>query len=197
MPAGLPGSTLAQNQANPSLGLSVIFDPLSGPKASPFDARTITGWAAGMPQYANDPLNISTGALSTGIGFGSPPVFGANDPAPFAEGNFTDDYVPGQDLPSGAATSAALLYIGGGKSDATGAPVPYDVADLGICMAGQGGSRDGGTTPFTGFPIKTVTATATVANGAAVETGFLNRSGVSIPSGASVFGSSTTPLGDI
>jgi hypothetical protein len=203
MPAALPGATLVQNQANPSQGAAVIFDPLSGPKASPLDARTITGYttsvtgAQGTPIYANDPLNCSTGGLNTGIGFGSPPVFGANDPAPFAEGNFTDDYVPGQDLPSGAATSAALLYIGGGKSDAAGVPVPYDVADLGICMAGNGGSRDGGTTPFTGFPIKTVTASATVANGAAVETGWTNRSGVSIPSGASVFGSGTTPLGDI
>jgi hypothetical protein len=198
MPAGLPGSTLVQNQANPSLGLSVIFDPLSGPKASPLDARTITGWVDGYPTYANDPGNISTGALSTGIGFGSPPIFNDTAVGGFSEGNFTDDYVPGQDLPVGtAAADASIMYIGGGRSNADGTPDPYLVGEVGLCMAGQGGNRDGGTTPFTGFPVKTVTATATVANGAAVETGFVNRSGVSIPSGASVFGSNTTPLADV
>jgi hypothetical protein len=199
MPAALPGSTDTQNRANPSAGACVIFDPLSGPKASPFDARTITGYTnsvtgdRGTPTYANDPNNISTGGLCTGIGFGSPPVFNNFT----ATRNFTDDYIPGADLPDASTQSAYLLYIGGGKSDAAGVPVPYDVADLGLCMAGQGGGRDGGTTPFTGFPVKSVTATGAVANGAAVETGFANRSGVSLVSGQSVFGSSTTPLGDI
>jgi hypothetical protein len=197
MPAALPGSTDTQNKANPSAGSCVIFDPLSGPKASPLDAQTITGWANFLPTKANDPNNISTGALSTGIGFGSPPIFGDTAVGGFSEGNFTDDYVPGQDLPDGSTQSAYLLYIGGGKSDAAGVPVPYDVGDLGLCMAGQGGSRDGGTTPFTGFPVKTVTATGAVANGAVVETGFVNRSGASLVSGQSVFGSNATPLGDI
>jgi len=36
-----------------------------------------------------------------------------------------------------------------------------------------------------------------VANGAAVETGFTNRSGVSLATGQSVFGSSTTPNADV
>jgi hypothetical protein len=198
MPAGLPGSTAAENAANPSAGKAVIFCPLSGPKASPLDARKITGWVNGYPTYANDPANISTGGLCTGIGFGSPPVFGANDPAPFADGNFTDDYIPGQDLPSSVqAADASIMYIGGGLSDALGVSTPRDIGTVGLCMAGNGGSRDGGTTPFTGFPIKSVTATGTVANGAVVETGWANRSGVSIGAGASVFGSGATPLLDV
>jgi len=119
MPAGLPGATLAQNQGNPTQGAAVIMDPLSGPKGTAFDARTITGWVNGYPTYAADPLNVSTGGLCTGIGFGSPPIFGANDPAPFAEGNFTDDYVPGTDNPSGinAFADSRGVYIGGGRSE--------------------------------------------------------------------------------
>ena len=198
MPAGLPGSTLVQNQANPSLGAAVIFDPLSGPKASPLDARKITGWVDGYPTYANDPTNISTGGLCTGIGFGSPPIFGDTAVNGFSDANFTDDYIPGQDLPSSSqAADASIMYIGGGRSAADGTPDPYLIGEVGLCMAGNGGSRDGGTTPFTGFPIKTVTASATVANGAAVETGWTNRSGVSITSGQSVFGSGSTPLADV
>jgi hypothetical protein len=193
MPAGLPGSTAAENAANPSAGKCVIFCPLSGPKASPLDARKIASWSAGSPVYANDPANISTGALCTGIGFGSPPIL-----ASFAEKNFTDDYVPGQDLPVGtAAADASIMYIGGGRSAADGTPDPYLIGEVGLCMAGNGGARDGGTTPFTGFPVKTVTATAGVANGAAVETGFVNRSGAALVAGQSVFGSNTTPLADV
>lgn len=202
MPASLPGSTAVENAANPSAGLCVLFDPLSGPKASPFDARKISSWSSGqtangMPQYTNDPANCSTGALSTGIGFGSPPIFGDSAVGGFSEGNFTDDYVPGQDLPVGtAAADSTIMYIGGGLSNAAGVPTPITLAKVGLCMAGQGGARDGGTTPFTGFPVKSVTATGAVANGAAVETGFVNRSGVALVSGQSVFGSSTTPLTD-
>jgi hypothetical protein len=201
MPAGLPGATLAQNQGNPSQGAAIIFDPLSGPKASPFDARKITGWSAGTPTYANDPDNVSTGALATGIGFGDSDLFGANLPAVngiFPPGNFTDDYVPGQDLPSGsAAANASIMYIGGGRSLASGVANPYALASVGICGAGNGGSRDGGTTPFTGFSLKTVTASGTVANGSAVETGFVNRTGVSLAAGQSVFGSATAALTDV
>lgn len=194
MPASLPGSTVAENLANPSAGPCVIFDPLSGPKASPFDARKIASWANGAPVYANDPTNLSTGALQTGIGFGSPPIFGAAAIKP----NFTDNYTPGISLPSAAAaTDSRLMYIGGGRSLANGNPNPYDETMVGLCKAGQGGSRDGGTTPFTGFPCKTVTATGAVANGAAVEAGWINRSGVALTTGQSVFGSSTTPNADV
>jgi len=203
MPAALPGSTDTQNRANPSAGACVLFDPLSGPKAAPLDAKsfnyatgTPAGWDATtkLPILVNDPNNISTGGLCTGIGFGSPPIL--NNLA--LTKNFTDDYVPGQDLPVGTqAADASIMYIGGGLSNASGVSTPRAIGTVGLCMAGQGGSRDGGTTPFTGFPVKTVTATGAVANGAAVETGFTNRSGVSLVSGQSVFGSSTTPLTDV
>lgn len=155
-----------------------MFDPLSGPKASPFD-KDVQG------------SNASTGALSTGIGFGSPPIIGLTAPASILAAGFSDSYIPGVTKPDNTSSSdSTLMYIGGGKSDANGAPVPY-VAGFAMGMAGQGGSRDGGTTPFKAFSVKMVTATAaTVINGADVETGFKNRSGVTIVIGQSVFGSS-------
>lgn len=217
MPAGLPGATLAENQANPSQGRSILFDPLSGPKASPFDAKTITGYTNGVPDKTADILNISTGGLCTGIGFGSPPIFGpgaGSAPLKFNGGNFTDDYVPGQDLPSSSAiVGSALQYIGGGRTalvngtgaNGNGTPagtlypsvLVYAVGMVGLCMAGNGGNRDGGTTPFTGFPVKTVTAVTDITNGGVIEAGFVNRSGVTVLTGQSAFGSSTTPLTDV
>jgi len=204
MPASLPGSTLAENQANPSAGSCVMIDPLSGPKASPFDARKITGYTnninggRGMPTYANDPLNCSTGALQTGIGFGSPPILGVGTVKAQSNGNFSDDYIPGITKPGlTAAVDSTLVYIGGGRSTALGVSNPYDESMVALGKAGQGGSRDGGTTPFTAFPCKMVTATGAVANGSAVETGWNNRSGVSIVSGQSVFGSATAANADV
>jgi len=200
MAASLPGSTPAQNLANPSVGLAVLMSPFSGPKGSPFGGRTITGWVNGTPTYLDDVTNVSTGGLSTGIGFGSPPVIGLTAPQSIKDAGFNDDYTPGIDYYTSsaskqAATTAILTAIGGGKSTANvggNAPtVPYVAQPL--LMAGQGGSRDAGAGPaFTGFGVKTVTATATTANGVAVEAGFTNRSGQSIANGQSVFGSSTT-----
>jgi hypothetical protein len=219
MPAGLPGDTLFNNQGNPNAGPFVILDPLSGPKDAPFDAKSIDystgtppGWdpATNTPIKVNDDSNISTGGLSTGIGFGSPPIFGPGNVfgtgslVGFGDDNFTDDYVPGVDLPSSvAATDSTLVYIGGGRSaieDGTGPdgngyppgwftsqPDPYDELAVALCGAGNGGSRDSGAN--TGFGMKTVTATGAVANGAAVEAGFINRSGVALVTGQSVFGS--------
>jgi len=216
MPAALPGSTPVQNAANPSIGLSVIINPFSGPKGSPFDAKKIEGGAGsvytdGVPTYVADPANITTGALQTGIGFGSPPIFGLTAPQSIKDVGFNDDYTPGISYFTSAsamqsATTAILTAIGGGKTtlvdgtgpDGNGTPAgtlypstaPY--AAQPILMAGQGGSRDAGAGPaYTGFGTKTVTATAGVANGAAVETGFLNRSGVALVTGQSVFGSAT------
>lgn len=203
MPAGLPGSTNAENLANPSAGRAVIFDLLSGPTGSPFDVRKITGYTNNTPVYANDAANQqpSTGGLSTGIGFGSPPIIGPTAPASIKVAGFTDNYVPGVTMPDGVpATDSRLMYIGGGKTVVGPAPgfanldgqagaVPY-VAGFGIGLAGNGGVRDAGAgpAPFTGFHIKTVTATGTVANGADVEAGWANRSGVSVTVGQSVFG---------
>lgn len=206
MPASLPGDTLANNLGNPTLGRAVIFDLASGPKGSPLDVRRISAYTNQTPVYVNDAANQtpSTGALQTGIGFGSPPIIGVTAPASIKAAGFNDDYVPGVTLPNGnAATTSILMYIGSGRSKTSGAPNysnpdgqagtnPY-TAGFGIGMAGNGGSRDAGAGPaFTGFTVKTVTAVADVANGAVVETGFTNRSGVTITTGQSVFGSSTT-----
>ena len=178
MPAGLPGSTLAQNIANPSLGMPVMFDLLSGPKGSPFD-KDMTG-------------NVSTGALATGIGFGP-----NTDIPGFTPGVSTAslNYVIGVTKPGGSAvTDSTFMYIGGGRcaanSNGIASPTPY-TAGFGVGMAGNGGGRDGGTGPvFTGFTAKVATAAAAVAPGANVITGtpnFVNRSGVTIPAGASQF----------
>lgn len=184
MPASLPGATSAQNAANPTQGPAVTFDLMSGPKGSPGDKDS-----AG---------NFSTGALSTGIGFAPAPISPISDPRVdnsvlgIVRAGFTDDYTPGVTKPDGTASAnSTLMYIGGGRSTATGAPNPF-TAGFGIGMAGQGGSRDAGAGPaFTGFAMKMVTATGAVANGAAVEAGFTNRSGVALVSGQSVFGSAT------
>lgn len=193
MPAGLPGDSLFNNQGNPNAGDFVTFDALSGPKDSPFDAKSIdytTGTPPGwdetdhVPILTNDDSNVSTGALSTGIGFGSPPVIAS------VGGNFSDAYVPGVTLPDGnPSDDSTIMYIGGGKSDETGAPEPY-TEGFGIAAAGNGGSRDSGAN--TGFGMQLVTASGDVANGAVVETGYVNRSGVAIEAGQSVFGSAST-----
>jgi hypothetical protein len=153
-----------------------MFDPLSGPKGSPFDK--------------DNAENDTTGALATGIGFGSPPIFGLTAPASIQAAGFNDDYTPGVTKPDGTASpDSTLVYIGGGKSDPTGLSNPY-TAGFALGMAGNGGSRDGGAGPaFTAFPAKTVTATGAVAPGAAVEAGFINRSGEALVTGQSVFGS--------
>jgi hypothetical protein len=183
MAASLPGSTAAENAANPSAGPSVIFDLMSGPKGSPFD---------------KDNGTISTGALSTGIGFGSPPIFGPTAPASIQVAGFNDDYTPGVTKPDGvAATNSTLMAIGGGRSNADGLPNPY-TAGFGIGKAGNGGARDAGAGPaFQGFRLKTVTAAGAVANGSAVETGWINRSGVALTTGQSVFGSATAASGAV
>ena len=168
----------------------------------------------------------STGALSTGIGFESTDngqlvagiqtnnlivttggtTKGIPAGGPGALNGFTDDYQPGISLPSGAsATLATMMAIGGGKSTITvvagdvakGLSVvsPYNVQP--ILDMGVGGSRDAGGGPaFTGFGLKSVTATAPVAQGAVIEAGFVNRtapaaSGISLATGLSAFGSST------
>lgn len=209
MPASLPGSSKAQNAANPSAGQSISLDPLSGPKGSPLDVRKITFSANGTPSYANDAANQtpSTGGLSTGIGIGPNrliPLGGI-----FAAG-FDDDFVPGQvqayaaPPPKGNTTSntvnSSKMYIGGGRmivnplaSTQPGrrfTPSPY-TAGVSILGAGNGGSRDAGAGPaFTGFEQKMVTAAGAVANGVAIEGTWINRSGLAMVLGQSTFGSS-------
>ncbi|QQM14868.1 hypothetical protein [Stenotrophomonas phage BUCT555] len=190
MPAVNMGGPLTV-PANPSAGKPVLMSPFSGPSGSPFDAKRFN--PAGTK--VADPTNYSTGALSTGIGFGQAVIINPTAPASIKAAGFNDDYVPGLSTPGGgAATDARYTCIGGGRSGAAtngaAANTPYDAQPL--LGFGNGGSRDAGAGPaFTGFSIKTVTATATVANGAVVETGWTNRSGVSIATGQSVFGSAT------
>jgi hypothetical protein len=178
MPAsnmGGPGGT-----GNPSTGSTVIMSPFSGPKGSPFDKDTGT--------------NYSTGALCTGIGFGLKTVFNGPSPTGLQLRGFNYHYVPGVTMPDGvtAATDARLLAIGGGRSNANVngiAPTNPYVAQP-ILAWGNGGSRDGGVGPaFTGFGLYSVSATAAVAVGAAVEAGYINRSLSALAIGQSVFGS--------
>lgn len=213
MPAINAGGTVA---SNPSLGSAVIMSSFAGPKGSPFDAKRADYSNPDSMTRIADPANLSTGALSTGIGFGSDVgVAKGFDPSTNAytidkvgvlviPPSFNDDYIPGVTQVKSAGLSDAgtsvLVAIGGGKSTApseaagtTGiaATVPY-TAGYGLLGFGQGGSRDAGAGPaFTGFEKKMVTATAGVANGAPIETGWVNRSGGSMVSGMSEFGSST------
>jgi hypothetical protein len=190
MPASLPGSTLAQSLANPSAGQAVLFDLLSGPKGSPFD-RDVQVPNSGSPGTPGYPAsgNASTGGLSTGIGFGANLTIGLTAPASIVAAGFTDDYTLGVTKPDGTASAnSTLMYIGGGRSNPDGTPLVY-TAGFGIGGAGNGGSRDAGAGPaFTGFLGKIVTAAAGVANGAVVETGWVNRSGVSLVTGQSTLG---------
>lgn len=166
--------------ANPSAGKTVLMNPFSGPKGSPFD-RDQAG-------------NHSTGALNTGIGFGCNLVIGPTAPQSIKDKGFNDDYIPGVSLPSGVlATDAKLTCIGGGKSTACvngiAPTVPYEEQPL--LAFGEGGSRDAGAGPaYTGFSIKMVTASGSVAEDAAIETGFLNRNTQAMASGQSAFGNS-------
>jgi hypothetical protein len=192
MPAGLPGDTAVNNLANPNAGRAVIFDLLSGPKGSPLD-RDVQVPYNGNPYGSGFSASgeASTGGLSNGIGFGSPPIIGLTAPTSIVAAGFNDDYIPGVTKPDGTAGDSTIMYIGGGKSNSLGVPVPYTTG-FGIGMAGNVGSRDAGAGPaYTGFSTKMVTATGAVANGSAVETGFTNRSGVALATGQSVFGSST------
>ena len=224
------------SQANVSAmtAAGVIADPFSGPVGSVNDARVITGWnysgaSLGMPikalaSVANNADGTvssaySTGALSTGIGFGTHHVvsspFGSIAGGNVVNGSFgppsfTDDYQPGISLPSGASIlntvptppaqtpyGAVLLAIGGGNSNATANGIavtnPYTLQP--ILAFGLGGARDAGAGPiFTGFGTKMVTATGAVlwtAPGVAIEAGWINRTGYDMTTGQSAFGSAT------
>lgn len=168
--------------ANPSGGKFVMMSPFSGPKGSPLD-KDQTG-------------NASTGALSTGIGMNATQIINPTAPASIRAAGFSDDYTPGVTLPNGNdAADARLTAIGGGRSGpaigGAAANTPYDAQPL--LGFGAGGSRDAGAGPaFTGFAVKMVTATGAVATGAAIEAGFLNRTGQAMVNGQSAFGSSNT-----
>jgi hypothetical protein len=220
MPAYNMGGALI-TVPNPSSGKAVLMSSFSGPKGSVLDAKVAVfydnlpggeAWTAPV----EDPDNISTGALSTGIGFGLNDFDGFFDGQPgrvLPDQNFNDDYIPGVTKVGPtvlvSATTSELVAIGGGKSLAAvvGVSVPGVSVKDGIAVAapytagfgllgwgggGVGGARDAGAGPiYTGFETKMVTATAPVAVGAAVETGWTNRTSFALVSGKSVFGSAT------
>jgi hypothetical protein len=191
MPACNPGSLTSDT--NPSTGHPVIMDPFSGPLGSPFDTDT-SG-------------NCSTGALSTGIGFGLDSHVKVQGGAQIADIGVADSYIPGVTMPDGttAATLATLLLIGGGYCDATdiandgiATPNPYAVQAIGAF--GNTQPRDGGGTfddpdyvaPFQAFGMKIVTAAADVAAAGVIETGYKNYTGQTLKQTFSQFGGHTT-----
>lgn len=200
---------------NPSNGKFVLMSPFSGPKGSPFDAMVYPpSVSASVPgAKVADPTNFSTGGLNTGIGYGANPVIpqqvGLTIPLSIRAASFDDDYTPGMTFPDGVtpATDSRFTAIGGGRNvivNGTGAngngypanekvsvPSMYNLQPL--LGFGAGGSRDAGAGPaFTGFPIKMVTAVGAVADGAAIEAGFINRSGFAMVATQSAHGSSAT-----
>ena len=199
-------------KANPNLGHPVVMSPFSGPTNSPLDAMKYPTnvWPPALNSKVNDPLNASTGALSTGIGYGldvkTPGILtnqlGMPVTFPGIQSGYDDDKTPGVTKPDNtAATVATLLAIGGGKSVITAgpgtdwsrgvsSPVPYVAQPL--LAFGNGASRDGGAGPvFTGFGMKMVTSVADIAAAGVIETGFANRQGAVLKSGNSQFGSNT------
>ena len=197
----MPAYNMAASDAQGASGKAVLMSPFSGPLNSPFDARTMD-FSGTEPVYTNDPTNLSTGALSTGIGFGigtATVINVANGESGAAEAidnrGFSDNYTPGLTMPDGtAAAGSALLAIGGGRSNADGTSLGYNAQPL--LAFGNGGSRDAGAGPvYTGFALKTVTATGAVAVGAAIEAGWVNRTypagGPGMVATESAFGSAT------
>lgn len=162
--------------ANPSGGKPVIMDPFSGPAGSALD---------------NDQEgNHSTGALSTGIGFGPGHVIPAPADPNVANAGFTTGYVPGVTLPSGDdASDAILLAIGGGYSDPAidGEAVTDPIAAAPIAAFGNGASRD--LDEGVGRGMLMAEADAVTANGEEIaDTGHENRSGITMGEGESTFG---------
>lgn len=215
MPALNAGSP-AVPAANPSTGTFVIMSPFNGPKGSPLDAKSLPGGAGSVygaqnvPVLIADPTNYSTGAINTGIGFDAAVVIGLTAPQSIKDAGFSDDYTPGISTRTISpalqnATTSTLVAIGGGRSNivagtgpnGNGSPaservsatVPY-TAGFQLLGFGNGGNRDAGAGPaFTGFGIKMVTAVASVAVGAAIEAGFLNRGIRTLVTGESSLGS--------
>jgi hypothetical protein len=178
-----------------------------------FESTNNGGPVGPSPGGPQPMVGMNTGniiVLTSGTTKGIP----ANGPGSL--NGFSDEYQPGISMPSGTSLAntpvgtnlygAVLLAIGGGKnvitagagtdwSKGTSAPVPYNVQPL--LDMGVGGSRDAGAGPtvFTGFGMKTVIATAGVAQGGVIETGFVNRTSketISLATGMTAFGSSTT-----
>lgn len=184
--ASMVPADLSPIPANPNKGQQVLMSPFSAPTGSPYDAKKYNPTTGVLE---SDATNYSTGALSTGIGFG---VSVLQSPPP----SFVEDYEVGVTMPSGvAATTAVLTTIAGGHSDACSngmaATTPYDVQPL--LAFGNGASRDAGaSSPYTGFGTKFVEATGAVAVGSPIVAGFNNRTNVAMVTGQFAFGSSTT-----
>jgi hypothetical protein len=131
-------------------------------------------------------------------------VIGLTAPQSIRAAGFSDDYTPGLTLPNGTAIGntapaagavqtpygATLIAIGGGGSalvNGVTTNTPYTAAPL--LAFGNGGNRD--ARAGAGFGMKMVTATGTVGPAAAIEPGFVNRSGGNVTAGQSAFGSAS------
>lgn len=199
----------------------VLMDPLSGPSGSPLNGNNSIGGNMTYPSATGGLSNCigfgarnaqNSGSLTKGLPSIPPGALSPNTSTAAANAagcDYIDDLLIGVRpawAPAGATGDPAkpvradseMVYIGGGRSNiAGGLPgglsvnAPY-TQGTNVAGFGNGGSRDAGAGPaFTSFAAKIVTATATVANGAVVETGFANRSGGSITNGQSTFGSAT------
>ena len=183
----MPASNMPKDGGTGTNGMPVIMNPFSGPTGSPLDAKSYNGGGT----LVGDTTNYSTGAMNTGIGFGANHVLSS-----ISGSGFTDSVIVGVTMPDGttAAADATLIAIGGGSSAAASGGVAETTPILvqPILNFGGGAARDAGSSPYTGFETKLVTASITVTAGSAIEAGFLNRTGVTMVAGQSAMGISNT-----
>lgn len=155
-------------------------------RATAFDIRS---GVDSNPLDNDESGNKSTGALSTGIGFG--PNVGPQGHAP--NGNFSEGYVPGKtDTDGTAMTDATGFYIGGGSSkphnddegEANATPI---TTGYGIAVAvGTTIDRDDAA------EMKSVVAAQDTADGGELDAtsapDYTNQSGVQVRAGDMQFG---------
>jgi hypothetical protein len=177
----------------------VVYNPLSGVRGSPYDAKKANPANPNGAFIANTD-DLTTGAAITGIGFSANNLFQAAETNESyknfasvidADGAETG-FVPGL---SGNidGLSGTLLAIGGGYCEATtdgiAHPYPWHTPFAGIGFMGNGTERDLlSSTPDESIASPAVYATvdSVVANGATFEVGagtFTNRTGKTLQIG--------------
>ncbi len=206
-----PADAAGAIPSNPTAGQFVVFDPVSGPKGSPLDARS---YDPTSQLLVADPTNYSTGASNTGIGINANPIYdtdaGLGVEAQINPGMLTPggtaigDVAPvAPQAITGAAAyepynvwGAALLYIGGGYSAKNIAGIAADVRRKVTALVGfgNGGARDG-VTAGSGHGVYAATATAdAIDNGEIIASSLspvfdvVNRSGNTMNTGDEAYG---------